>query len=72
MIGEDLYCVSELGGDYWGDDDSDFDLNSCSDSDVSEFEDEDTLCNTMVLVGPHGVGKTATANALAAELGYKV
>ena len=57
----------------WGDDDSDFDLNGCSsESDDSEYEDDDRLCNTMVLLGPHGVGKTVTVNALATELGYKV
>ena len=67
------FHVLELGGDIWGEDDSDFDLNSCSsDSDLSEYEDNDRLCNTMLLVGPHGVGKTATVSALATELGYKV
>ena len=34
--------------------------------------DEDLLCNTMVVTGPHGVGKTAMVYAVAHELGYKV
>ena len=68
-----LISLSELGGDVWGDDDSDFNLNDySSDSDGSEYEDDDGLYNTMVLSGPHGVGKSATVNALATELGYKV
>ena len=68
-----LISLLELGSDIWGDDDSDFDLNDySSESDGSEYEDDDRLCNTMVLSGPNGVGKTATVNALATELGYKV
>ena len=68
-----LFSFIELGSDIWSDDDSDFDLNDySSDSDGSEYEDDDRLCNTMVLSGPNGVGKTATVNALATELGYKV
>ena len=51
--------------DQW-DSDSDFDMDS-DDSDV-----EDTLCNTMLLSGPHGCGKTAAVYALAQELGFKV
>ncbi|KAK3608231.1 hypothetical protein CHS0354_007245 [Potamilus streckersoni] len=50
----------------WGDD-SDFDF----DSDDSEGED-DSLCNTMLITGPHGIGKTASVYALAHELGFKV
>ncbi len=66
------HSVSGLGGDFWSDDDSDFDLDSCSDSDFSDYEEDDGLCNTMLLVGPHGVGKTSTVSAVATELGYKV
>ena len=40
---------------------------------VSKGEDmEDRLCNTMLIQGPHGVGKTALVYALANQLGYKV
>ncbi|KAK6171608.1 hypothetical protein SNE40_019759 [Patella caerulea] len=51
--------------DGWLKEDSDFY------SDDSEDE-EDTLCNTMLITGAHGIGKTATVYALAQELGYKV
>ena len=40
------------------------------DSDDSDIED--TLCNTMLITGPHGCGKTAAVYALAQELGFKV
>ncbi|KAK2893932.1 ATPase family AAA domain-containing protein 5 isoform X1 [Channa argus] len=33
---------------------------------------EDTLCNTMLITGPTGVGKTAAVYACAQELGFKV
>ncbi|GAB1606977.1 hypothetical protein Ahia01_000980400, partial [Argonauta hians] len=49
----------------WKDDDSDFAV-SPSDS------EEDSLCNTKLLTGPPGAGKTAAVYALAAELGYQV
>ncbi|GFS08351.1 ATPase family AAA domain-containing protein 5 [Elysia marginata] len=45
-------------------DDSDF-------TDSDEEEDE-CLCNTMLVTGPHGVGKTSLVYALAEEMGYKV
>ncbi|XP_064637850.1 ATPase family AAA domain-containing protein 5-like [Lineus longissimus] len=50
------------------DDESDFELSDMSDND---YED-DNITNTMLLTGPHGIGKTATVYALAHELGYKV
>ena len=34
--------------------------------------DEETLPNTAILVGPNGVGKTASVYALAHEMGFKV
>ncbi|XP_038132575.1 ATPase family AAA domain-containing protein 5 [Cyprinodon tularosa] len=33
---------------------------------------DDTLCNTMLITGPTGVGKTAAVYACAQELGFKV
>ncbi|XP_060071807.1 ATPase family AAA domain-containing protein 5-like [Ylistrum balloti] len=53
--------------DDWWDDDSDFALDS-DDSD----EEEDRLCNTSLLCGPSGIGKTAVVYGLAHELGFKV
>jgi DNA polymerase III delta prime subunit len=50
------------------DDESDFELSDMSEDD---YEDEG-ITNTMLLTGPHGIGKTATVYALAHELGYKV
>ncbi|KAG8438520.1 hypothetical protein GDO86_004911, partial [Hymenochirus boettgeri] len=49
--------------DTW--DQSDF-LDSCSDS------EEESLCNTVLITGPPGVGKTAAVYACAQELGFKV
>ncbi|XP_077316800.1 ATPase family AAA domain-containing protein 5 isoform X2 [Lithobates pipiens] len=37
-----------------------------------EDSDEDSLCNTMLITGPPGVGKTAAVYACAQELGFKV
>ncbi|XP_007886610.2 ATPase family AAA domain-containing protein 5 isoform X1 [Callorhinchus milii] len=52
----------EKRSDAW--DNSDFDLQSS--------EDEDFLCNTVLITGPPGVGKTAAVYACAQELGFKV
>ncbi|XP_035385380.1 ATPase family AAA domain-containing protein 5 [Electrophorus electricus] len=35
-------------------------------------EDEDQLCNTLLITGPTGIGKTAAVYACAQELGFKV
>ncbi|XP_059804199.1 ATPase family AAA domain-containing protein 5 isoform X2 [Hypanus sabinus] len=48
--------------DAW--DNSDFNLESSG--------DEDFLCNTVLITGPPGVGKTAAVYACAQELGFKV
>ncbi len=61
---------AEFGCDWWTDDESDFELDDSEDSDYEE--EDDGLCNTTLLTGPHGVGKTALVYALAQELGYKV
>ncbi|EMP40191.1 ATPase family AAA domain-containing protein 5 [Chelonia mydas] len=55
-------------------------LNPVSDSmdsmdfkdDKSESEEENTLCNTVLITGPSGVGKTAAVYACAQELGFKI
>lgn len=46
--------------------DSDWD---CSELDSQEGED---MCNTLLITGPTGVGKTAAVYACAHELGFKV
>lgn len=40
--------------------------------DKSDSEEEIALCNTMLITGPPGVGKTAAVYACAQELGFKV
>ncbi|XP_008112592.2 ATPase family AAA domain-containing protein 5 [Anolis carolinensis] len=40
--------------------------------DRSDSEDEAVLCNTMLLIGPPGIGKTAAVYACAQELGFKI
>ncbi|XP_013411401.1 ATPase family AAA domain-containing protein 5 isoform X2 [Lingula anatina] len=60
--------IKEGSQDWWTDDESDF---AVSDTAESDYEEEN-YCNTMLIQGPQGVGKTATVHALARELGYKV
>ncbi|XP_070703677.1 ATPase family AAA domain-containing protein 5 [Pempheris klunzingeri] len=50
-----------------GSNDSDWD---CGEEDSKDGED--MFCNTMVITGPTGVGKTAAVYACAQELGFKV
>ncbi|NXH40712.1 ATAD5 protein, partial [Dicaeum eximium] len=38
----------------------------------SDTEEETTLCNTVLITGPPGVGKTAAVYACAQELGFKI
>ncbi|KAM9296629.1 ATPase family AAA domain-containing protein 5 [Gastrophryne carolinensis] len=38
----------------------------------SDDSDEESLCNTVLITGPPGVGKTAAVYACAQELGFKV
>ncbi|XP_075994842.1 ATPase family AAA domain-containing protein 5 isoform X2 [Genypterus blacodes] len=50
-----------------GSNDSEWD---CGEGDT--LDGEDTLCNTLLITGPTGVGKTAAVYACAMELGFKV
>ncbi|NXU51389.1 ATAD5 protein, partial [Turnix velox] len=38
----------------------------------SDIEEENSLCNTVLITGPPGVGKTAAVYACAQELGFKI
>ncbi|KAM6317395.1 ATPase family AAA domain-containing protein 5 isoform 2-T2 [Podargus strigoides] len=40
--------------------------------DKSDIEEEPSLCNTVLITGPPGVGKTAAVYACAQELGFKI
>ena len=60
----------ETSGQWYDDDDSD-DFYSSDDS-SEDYCDEENICNTMLLSGPTGCGKTAAAYACAEELGFKV
>ncbi|XP_056407354.1 ATPase family AAA domain-containing protein 5-like [Hyla sarda] len=40
--------------------------------DSEDSDEEDSLCNTLLISGPPGVGKTAAVYACAQELGFKV
>ncbi|NXA35956.1 ATAD5 protein, partial [Eudromia elegans] len=40
--------------------------------DKSDIEEESSLCNTVLITGPPGVGKTAAVYACAQELGFKI
>lgn len=51
--------------DGW-DDGSDFDVDS------DDSEEDESLCNTVLLTGPHGCGKTSSVYALALQQGFKV
>ncbi|XP_028395212.1 ATPase family AAA domain-containing protein 5-like [Dendronephthya gigantea] len=57
---------------WWQDDDDDSDFYSSDDNEDENFDDEDILCNTMLLSGPVGSGKTSSIYACAEELGFKV
>ena len=48
------------------------DLSDRIDFKGSSDEEENRLCNTVLITGPTGVGKTAAVYACAQELGFKV
>ncbi|XP_063079559.1 ATPase family AAA domain-containing protein 5 [Engraulis encrasicolus] len=48
------------------------DCNESWMSECGEGVEEDLLCNTLLITGPTGVGKTAAVYACAQELGFKV
>lgn len=48
------------------------DLSDSIDFKGSSDEEENRLCNTVLITGPTGVGKTAAVYACAQELGFKV
>jgi hypothetical protein len=61
----------ETSSNRWYDDD-DSDFYSSDDSSDENFCDEENVCNTMLLSGPVGCGKTSAVYACAEELGFKV
>ncbi|XP_042546940.1 ATPase family AAA domain-containing protein 5 isoform X1 [Dipodomys spectabilis] len=48
------------------------DFSDRIDLDSSSDEEESRLCNTVLITGPTGVGKTAAVYACAQELGFKI
>ena len=61
----------EQSSKWWYDDD-DSDFCSSDDSSDDNFCDDEIVCNTMLLSGPVGSGKTSAVYACAEELGFKV
>lgn len=59
------YPTADDDDNAW-DDDSDFDMDS------DDSEEDDSLCNTVLLTGPTGCGKTSSVYALALQQGFKV
>ncbi|XP_001368308.4 ATPase family AAA domain-containing protein 5 [Monodelphis domestica] len=65
--------LEEKGNGKVRSDDKEQDLSFSMDfKDLSDDEDESSLCNTVLITGPPGVGKTAAVYACAQELGFKI
>lgn len=65
-----IIFISGLPAETREDSESDFEP---SDGGCSGSEDEgDGICNTFLITGPHGVGKTSMVYACAKEMGFKV
>ena len=58
--------------DWFENDDSDFMLSDSDSDSEDEVSYSDYPCNTMLITGPYGIGKTSMVHALAQELGYQV
>ncbi|XP_074119730.1 ATPase family AAA domain-containing protein 5 isoform X2 [Sminthopsis crassicaudata] len=65
--------LEEKGNQKVRSDDKEQDLSFSMDfKDTSDDEEENSLCNTVLITGPPGVGKTAAVYACAQELGFKI
>ncbi|XP_029339759.1 ATPase family AAA domain-containing protein 5 isoform X2 [Mus caroli] len=53
-------------------DEKEEDLSDSTDFKGSSDDEENRLCNTVLITGPTGVGKTAAVYACAQELGFKI
>jgi DNA polymerase III delta prime subunit len=61
----------ETSSKWWYDDD-DSDFCSSDDSSDENFCEDEIVCNTMLVSGRVGCGKTSAVYACAEELGFKV
>lgn len=63
---------TKVGGNFDSDDDEFVVSSAVTEISDSEDEDDGTLCNTILLTGPAGTGKSAAVQACAGELGFGV
>ena len=64
-----VFCIEKVSLSFFADS---WDCGDFQGEAGTEGESLETPCNTMLITGPSGVGKTAAVYACAQELGFKV